>query len=97
VILWGPPGTETTSPRRSRTPSGRKFVELSAVNAGVKDARGDGAGDVVTGSLRRLYGALFLDEIHWFSKAQQGCTAAGSREWWVILVAATQPRTPPSR
>src|SRR6478735_6944152 len=40
VILWGPPGTgKTTLAQAIAHSSGRKFVELSAVTAGVKDVR----------------------------------------------------------
>ena len=40
VILWGPPGTgKTTLASLVSTSTGRRFVELSAVTAGVKDVR----------------------------------------------------------
>src|SRR5690606_40434347 len=40
LILWGPPGTgNTTLAYLIATASGRRFVELSAVTAGVKDVR----------------------------------------------------------
>lgn len=90
VILWGPPGTgKTTIAKAIAQSSGRKFVELSAVTAGVKDVR-----DVMQQALssRDLYGkstVLFLDEIHRFSKAQQDTLLPGVENGWVILVAAT--------
>src|SRR5690606_23821774 len=69
--------------------SGRKFVELSAVTAGVKDVR-----QVMTEAMtsRDLYGlstVLFLDEIHRFTKAQQDALLPGVENGWVVLVAAT--------
>jgi putative ATPase len=90
VILWGPPGTgKTTLAQAIAHSSGRRFVELSAVTAGVKDVR-----EVMEKAHadRDLYGlstVLFLDEIHRFSKAQQDALLPGVENGWVILVAAT--------
>ncbi|MCI2958887.1 replication-associated recombination protein A [Agromyces atrinae] len=90
VILWGPPGTgKTTLAQAIARSSGRKFVELSAVTAGVRDVR-----QVMeeAQSSRDLYGVstvLFLDEIHRFTKAQQDALLPGVENGWVILVAAT--------
>ena len=90
VILWGPPGTgKTTLAQAIAHSSGRNFVELSAVNAGVADVR-----KVMEQALsnRDLYGlttVLFLDEIHRFSKAQQDALLPGVENGWVILIAAT--------
>lgn len=40
VVLWGPPGTgKTTIAYLVARAGGRRFVELSAVTAGVKDVR----------------------------------------------------------
>ena len=90
VILWGPPGTgKTTLAQAIAHSSSRKFVELSAVNAGVKDVRETMEAAM---SARDLYGVstvLFLDEIHRFSKAQQDALLPGVENGWVILVAAT--------
>ncbi len=90
AILWGPPGTgKTTLAHLVATASGRRFVELSAVTAGVKDVR-----DVLAAATREreLYGrhtVLFLDEIHRFTKAQQDALLPGVENRVVILVAAT--------
>lgn len=90
VILWGPPGTgKTTLAQAIAHSSGRRFVELSAITAGVKDVR-----TVMERALndRDLYGiatVLFLDEIHRFTKAQQDALLPGVENGWVTLVAAT--------
>lgn len=90
IILWGPPGTgKTTLAQAIARSSGRRFVELSAITAGVKDVR-----EVMHEAVnqRDLYGQttiLFLDEIHRFTKAQQDALLPGVENGWVILIAAT--------
>ncbi|MFT4220379.1 MAG: replication-associated recombination protein A [Microbacterium sp.] len=90
VILWGPPGTgKTTLAQAIARSSGRRFVELSAVTAGVRDVR-EVMQDAMT--QRDLYGQstiLFLDEIHRFTKAQQDALLPGVENGWVVLIAAT--------
>jgi putative ATPase len=90
VVLWGPPGTgKTTLAYLIAATSGRRFVELSAVTAGVKDVRA-----VIEDARRRLAtdGAetvLFIDEVHRFTKAQQDALLPSVENRWVTLVAAT--------
>ncbi len=90
VMLWGPPGTgKTTLAHVIARGPGRKFVELSAITAGVKDVR-----RVMDQALtdRDLHGrttVLFLDEIHRFNKAQQDALLPGVENGWVVLIAAT--------
>ena len=90
VLLWGPPGTgKTTIARIVSSATNRRFVELSAVTAGVKDVRAvvDGA----RGELRRagIETVLFVDEVHRFSKTQQDALLPSVENRWVTLVAAT--------
>ena len=90
VILWGPPGTgKTTLASMVSTATGRRFVELSAVTAGVKDVR-----EVIDGARSALgmHGrgtVLFVDEVHRFSKTQQDALLPAVENGWVTLIAAT--------
>ncbi|MCK1797837.1 replication-associated recombination protein A [Streptomyces sp. XM4193] len=90
VLLWGPPGTgKTTLAYVVSKATDKRFVELSAITAGVKEVRA-----VIEGA-RRSSGAyskdtvLFLDEIHRFSKAQQDSLLPAVENRWVTLIAAT--------
>ena len=90
VILWGPPGVgKTTLAHVVSRATGRRFVELSAVTAGVKDVRRvmEEARDARDLNSRQT--VLFLDEIHRFTKAQQDALLPGVENRWVVLVAAT--------
>lgn len=90
VILWGPPGTgKTTIATLISAQTGRKFRELSAVSAGVRDVR-----EVIDKAREdsSLYGTgtvLFIDEVHRFNKAQQDALLPAVENGWVTLVAAT--------
>jgi len=90
VMLYGPPGTgKTTLATLVSRATGRRFVALSALSAGVKEVRA-----VIDEARRRLVRAgestvLFIDEVHRFSKTQQDALLGAVEDRIVLLVAAT--------
>lgn len=89
IVLWGPPGTgKTTIASMVSEVTGWRFVELSAVSAGVKDVR-----DAISAArehLARGQGTvLFIDEVHRFNKAQQDALLPAVEAGWITLIAAT--------
>lgn len=89
VFLWGPPGVgKTTIAAVVSHQTKRRFVEISAVTAGVKEVRAqlDAARrELVHGTAT----VLFVDEVHRFSKAQQDVLLPAVENRLVTLIAAT--------
>ncbi len=90
VILYGPPGTgKTTLAHVIGHATDRRFVQLSALNAGVKDVRAV----IEEANKRKLRGGeqtiLFIDEVHRFSKTQQDSLLSAVEQRTVALIAAT--------
>jgi putative ATPase len=90
LLLWGPPGTgKTTLAYVVSQVTKRRFVELSAVSAGVKDVR------AAIDAARRTMGMsgaqtlLFVDEVHRFSKTQQDALLPAVENRWVSFIGAT--------
>jgi len=90
AIIWGPPGTgKTTLAHLVANAAGRRFVEMSAVTAGVKDVRAVMEAAARERDMYDRQTVLFLDEIHRFTKAQQDALLPGVENRLVFLVAAT--------
>ncbi|MCF6471202.1 replication-associated recombination protein A [Nonomuraea sp. MG754425] len=90
LFLWGPPGTgKTTLAYVVSNVTERRFVEVSAVSAGVKDVR------AAIDTARRELGmsgrqtVLFVDEVHRFNKAQQDALLPAVENRWVTFIGAT--------
>src|SRR3712207_2347 len=89
VFLWGPPGVgKTTIASVVSRSTRRRFVEISAVTAGVKEVRA--VLDQARRDLRQgQETVLFVDEVHRFSKTQQDVLLPAVENRLVTLIAAT--------
>ena len=67
----------------------RRFVELSAVSAGVKDVRAAVEAARRTLGMNGAQTVLFVDEVHRFSKTQQDALLPAVENRWVSFIGAT--------
>src|SRR5713226_4664035 len=90
LIFWGPPGTgKTTLARIIADQTSARFVQFSAVSAGIREVR-----EVMSEAdeYRRRLGkrtVVFIDEIHRFNKAQQDAFLHYVESGAIILIGAT--------
>lgn len=90
IILWGSPGCgKTTLARILSKELNCRFVELSAVNSGIKDLR-----EIITKAKDILHGTgqstiVFIDEIHRYNKTQQDALLPYVEKGIIYLIGAT--------
>ncbi len=89
LIFWGPPGCgKTTLARLIAKETKSEFVELSAVNSGIKDIK-----EVIERAKENLRSGiktiLFIDEIHRYNKTQQDALLPHLENGTVYLIGST--------
>lgn len=90
LLFYGPPGTgKTTMARLLASASGRRLVEISAINATVKDLRDAMDISREQAANRKGPAIVFVDEIHRFSKVQQESLLLAVEDGEIVLVGAT--------
>lgn len=89
VILWGPPGVgKTTIASVIAQSRNHRFVEISAVNAGVRELRAE-LDRARLELAHEVSTVLFIDEVHRFSKSQQDVLLPAVENRLVTLIGAT--------
>ena len=90
IVLQGPPGTgKTTLARLLAQSVEAEFVELSAIDVGVKEIREVTKKATEIWQTYQRHTVLFLDEIHRFSKSQQDSLLKVTENGTVSLIGAT--------
>ena len=89
LILWGPPGTgKTTLARIIARETSAHFIQLSAINSGVKDIR-KAIEDAASYARLGTQTILFIDEVHRFNKSQQDAFLPSVEDGTIIFIGAT--------
>ena len=90
LLLYGPPGTgKTTIARLLARSSSRRLIEISAINATVKDLREAMDLSRADSASGKGPAVVFVDEIHRFSKVQQESLLLAVEDGQIVLVGAT--------
>lgn len=90
LILWGPPGTgKTTLAKNLAAQSDAYWIEMNAVDSGVKDLKiaGEQGRNLKVEQHRKTL--LFVDEIHRFNKTQQDVLLPYIEKGDLYLIGAT--------
>jgi putative ATPase len=89
MIFWGPPGSgKTTLAHIIAEKTKAKFIQISAVTAGLKDLRAV-ISEAKANQIEENRTILFIDEIHRWNKKQQDALLPHVEQGIIVLIGAT--------